>query len=567
MGDLAKRQKWMLWAALIAAGFVATYLILTELLVQREASQTNNRAEVFADAISGALTRLDHLPFVVAQDPGVARALETGEADTLNAVLSDFATRAGAEAIFVLDADGLTIAASNHDQPLTFLGQSYRFRPYFTDAIAGQTGHFFAIGATTGRPGYFVSEPVHINGQIAGVVTVKIGLEELSQAWGDTGERILVTNAAGVVILASEPQHLFGTLRALSSTERADIAAGQQFSDRPLDRLDWTTTDNIARLDGAAYLLSTAPVAQEGWTVHVLTSLAPLQQQSILAALTALVLGLGIILTITSFRSARLDQALALSNADRATLNAEIEVRRDAEAALRKAQDALSRNSRLAALGQLAASITHELGQPISAMRNYLTAEEITAGAPPGGLNAQLSGLVDRMQRITGQLRFFATPAEVEATPFDLNAAIAAAADLVRHQAVAKDVAMTIPTAPSTTIAGNQHRLEQVLVNLLRNAVEAATGDIPRVWMDITAGYNHITLAINDTGPGLGTATLDQLQEPFHTTKSSGEGMGLGLAISTQIIEEFGGKLHASSNATGATFSLTLPTETPNGED
>lgn len=564
---LINTRRWMLWGALLAIGFVVALLVLSEVLLRREASQTNNRAQFFADTIEASLARLDHLPFVVAQDPGIRRALTEGGGTAINPRLAEFAARAGAEAIFVLDPTGLTIASSNYDAALSFVGESYRFRPYFRAAIAGGQGRFFAIGATTGRPGYFVSDPVRSDtGEIIGVVAVKIGLEALDQSWRDTGEDILVTNEAGVVILSSDASHLFRTLRPLSEAARQAIAQGQQFSDQPLDPLDWQDAQNgRVTLGGIDYLLSEARIAREGWQVHLLSGLADIRQQAALAALILLALALGLILALTGFRSAQLNRALALSNADRARLNDEITQRRETETALRKAQDALARNSRLAALGQLAASITHELGQPISAMRNYLAAEEIATGAAPGTLNAQLSGLVERMGRITNQLRFFATPAVIEDTTFELHKALQAAHELVRHKAEAKGVMLALPP-PGTPllIAGSQHRFEQVLVNVIRNGIEAATGPTPRVTIECETQGTSVRLHVTDTGAGLGDATLDDLAEPFVTTKSSGDGMGLGLAISGQIMAELGGTMAARSTPDGATFTLTLPlAETP----
>ena len=557
-----KRHRWVLWVGLLAAGFALCYLLLTEVLLRRAATETSNRAAVFADTIDASLGRLDHLPFVIANVPQVQDALETGRTDAINHLLADFAKRAQAEAIFVLDPEGLTIASSNFDDALSFVGQSYRFRPYFLDAIDGEQGRFFAIGATTGRPGYFVSGPVRASdGDIIGVVAVKLGLEALDQSWRDTGERILVTNEAGVVILASDETHLFRTLRPLSDADRESIAEGQQFLDRPLDPLGLEpAAGNRARLDGVTYSLSEAPIAREGWRLHLLGDLAAIRQQAIVATLTLLAIALAIILALLGFRSRQLDQALALSNADRQKLNAEIEVRRETEAALRKAQDALARRSRLAALGQLSASITHELGQPISAMRNYLTAEELASDAAPGTLNSQLSGLVDRMQRITDQLRFFATPGPETTGKFVLDDAVVAALGLVEHIADRRGVALIV-ASPDTglRIDGDQHRFEQVLVNVLRNGIEAAEGPEPNVTIACGTGDRTVSVTIADTGPGLGSATIDELTEPFRTSKSSGEGMGLGLAISAQIMAELGGRLAARSTGSGAAFTLTLP--------
>ncbi len=547
---------------------VASYITLGQYFSRQEASQTQKRAVFFAQTIDDALRRLNHLPFVIAQNPVVAQALETKDGTALNPLLKTFASRANASQVFLMDLNGKTLSASNYQTPESFIGNFYTFRPYFRDALEGKTGQLFAIGVTTGEPGYFVSEPVrNAQGTIIGVVVVKIDLGNLARSWQASGERILVTNSESVVLLASKESDQFRTLAPLSEEALREMADFRLFGDRPLLPLDWQVQDDgRVTLNGADHILAQASIEQENWTVHLLTSLSGIRQRTALAVVGILAVLFAIILAVTGFRSARLKQALAKSDADRMRLTREVNVRRVAETRLKAAKDELARSSRLAALGQLSASITHELGQPIAAMRNYLTAQELAEGAAPGSVNKQLTGLVDRMENINNQLRFFATPRIGENAEFDLRSAADAAVELVSHGVNPENTSLEKKYSKDPVpVSANKQRVEQVLVNLLRNAIDAvADQDLRRIIIEAGRenghGRFHAFVRVTDTGPGLEGRTLAELQEPFMTTKSSGQGMGLGLAISSQIASDLNGTIEADAPPEGgARFTLTLP--------
>jgi len=543
---------------------VGSYFALVQYFSRHEALQTEKRAAFFANTIDDALRRLWHLPFVISQNSAVVSALEDDSAGALSPLLKRFADSANADHIFLMDLNGETVAASNFASPNSFVGKHYTFRPYFRDAIMGETGQFFAIGATTGEPGYFVSAPVQDGlGNNFGVIVVKIGLNALNRAWQESGERILVSNGDSVVLLASQTRDQFRTLQPLSALARQNLEKFQQFGDQPLMPLDWQVGDNgRVTLDGAEYLLAQAEIAQEDWTLHLLSSLTGIRHRAGLVIAGLLAVLLGLIVAISGFRSARLKRALGKSDADRARLTQEIDVRRAAESSLRTAKDELERASRLAALGQLSASITHELGQPISAMRNYLTAEEIASDAAPNSLFPQLSGLVDRMQNINTQLRLFATPGIGEASVFDLRRACDAAGELVAHGVSAAGATLIRKFGDCPVqVAGNQQRIEQVLVNLLRNAIDAVAGQDQReITVAVDTDGDRAFVRVSDTGTGLEGRDIEDLQEPFMTTKSSGEGMGLGLSISAQIARDMNGRIDArDADGGGAAFTLWLP--------
>lgn len=558
-----RRTRWTILFIICLCLCALAYSTLNALFLRTASIQTPDRAAFLASTIDNSLNRLAHLPFVLSEMPKVLEALMTDSNDTLNPFLEAVAERSGAEFIFVMDINGRTLSSSNYRSPSSLVGEYYTFRPYFQAALTGRSGRFFAVGATTGRPGYFMAEAVRdAAGTIFGVMVVKINLGEVSRSWTNDGELVLVTNPEGVILASSDEALIFNLIRPLTAFARRAIEDQQQFGDHPLSLVDWRPLQgDRVRLNGRAFLWSTTHVSTEDWTIHVLSDVRGIYARSalVLTAIIAVVLVFAIAATL--FRSARLRQALAVSNADRARLITEIEERRLAETRLHDAQEALTRKNRLAALGELSASITHELGQPISAMRNYLVAEEIATNSVPGQLAQPLHRLIDRMQRILDQLRSFARPAAQSAQNFLIADAVQSALSLMQHDASKLGITISSDLEDGLMLHGDQPKLEQVIINLLRNAFDAVeNSEVREVTINLNRSGDMGQLLIQDTGVGIGSFDISQLQEPFFTTKPSGRGMGLGLAISSQIIDDFGGRIEARETAGGgATFTIHLP--------
>jgi two-component system C4-dicarboxylate transport sensor histidine kinase DctB len=488
----------------------------------------------------------------------------------LNTRLAAFADRAGLGAIYLMDVAGQTISASNHAEPTSFVGQNYAFRPYFSNALAGGQGRFYAIGATTGRPGYFIADPVRdAAGDTIGVIAIKIDFSTLEESWRSSGEQVLLANRDGVVLLASDQAWRYRTLTALTDDQRAKIIAARQFTGQDLAMLDWVPTDDQrARIGGAELLHLTSEDLPQGWALHYFTSDDRAVAQSwLVTALVGFAGGLALILFQVQ-RARRVSAALAISEKEEAQLRqanarlaVEIEDRRRAERRLQRTQNELERASRLAALGQLAASVTHELGQPIAAMRNHLTAAEISA-KPTATLAHDVGSLVDRMEAITRQLKFFARSAPEPFVELDLRDAVATALILVQPNFEAAGITCDVQSDPDPIMMrGIRLHLEQVLTNILRNAADAVEGtDDPMVTITLGGSDADVWMACADNGHGLGQATLAELQEPFVTTRESGQGMGLGLAISASIVSDLGGVMTAENRPDGgAIFKISFP--------
>lgn len=542
--------------------------------VSEEIESAEGRLSLYRSTVLAEVERFEHLTQVLAVDPFVIAALTGNSSETLNERIANFAAAAGLDAIFLMDIEGLTIAASNAGTEGSFVGENYGFRPYFREARNGGQGSFYGIGATTGLPGYFIAHPVRAEaGEIIGVVALKISLAAFEESWRAAGEQVLLANDHDVIILSSDPAWRYRTLSPLTTAAREQIAEARQFDGQPLEALDWQAEGQRARIAGTDRLHVASQNLPHGWHLHYLASDDPAVTRAWLAGGAVPVLAALALILAQYLRGRRLGDALRRSEQEEAALRRandqlarEIEDRRRAERRLDETREELERASRLAALGQLSASVTHELGQPIAAMRNYLAAHGMVATEVDQRLTGRMTGLVDRMEGITRQLKFFACSDEEAFETIDMRDCVAAALELLAPSFEAAKIACNYQRPEEAFwVRGSRLRLEQVLTNLLRNAVDAME-DSQDQMLQLRLGHEDgaILVEVSDTGHGLGEATLAELSAPFVTTRESGRGMGLGLAISSGIVEDHGGRLEAENRrGVGAVFRLRLPAAEP----
>lgn len=536
----------------------------------QEIERATARLSLYRNTLESEIRHFGHLPFLLSLDPVVAQTLSGGETEKLDKRLARFAQSAGLDAIYLMDHSGHTVSASNAGRPATFKGQNYGYRPYFQAARRGELGEFYGIGATTGEPGYFYAIQVgHPENGEDGVIAIKTDLAPLQDSWQASGERILLANGDGVVLLASNPDWRYRSLQPLTPDQQDRIKASRQFANETLSPLDWTfdTQTQTAEIDGDSYLYLRNANLPNAWSLHFFVPQDPARTSAWLAT------GIFVILAMTSFiayqmtRAQQIGAALRRSEREEVLLRQaneklaiEIEERRLAEQTLQRTQAELEQAGRLAALGQLASSVTHELGQPIAAMRNQLAAAEITQGDTP--LNEKMQGLVGRMENITKQLKFFSRKGRDQFETLDLRDIIASAHELLEPNIVEVDANVTVDR-PDTALRlkGNRMRLEQVATNLLRNALDALDGsEDRRITVSLGQTETQVWFEVSDTGHGLGNRSLEDLREPFATTRESGKGMGLGLTISAGIVSDHGGEITAANGASGgAVFRVALP--------
>lgn len=575
MQTVIKIRRWRWPISFFAIALVLTvgsYFVSYSVLRQAELTRASDRASFYRTILVKALDRYRYLPFILAKNPIVVAAAQGQNRDPLNARFAEFAEQSDVDVIYLMDAFGMTVASSNFADPLTFLGHNYAFRPYFQTALKGQSAEFFAIGATSLKPGYFIAEPVRNRaGIVVGVITIKIDMKSLTDTWNQGGEQVFVSNKDGIIVLSSSQDWRYKTIRPLSEGQRALIAVQRQFGAEPLNELAWEEAGpDLRKIMGERHFYVPLDVAKNNWFLHFLSPEAPVRRGAaftsvVLAVLVSLALAWAFFVRSERIRAALHDSQIDRRKLRRANINLALEVqeRHAAEQRLARAQKELAQTSRLAALGHLSASVTHELGQPISAMRNYLAAAEIdptTEDLPK--LIAALTGIAQRMENTTQQLRFFAKPGNAAFEKIDVKSIIDGALGLLNVQLAKESITLTTKIKRGRYhVRGNQLRLEQVLINVLRNACNAlADTPDPTINVRVRAQADYIRISIEDNGNGLEGIESQKLFEPFFTTRASGDGMGLGLAISSAIVKEHGGQISAKTMAKGgARFLIELP--------
>lgn len=276
------------------AGFIAAMLCVAVLLVvgagewaaqsERDTQWDNLRrsGEVQALALRGVATRYNYLPFTTAQHPLVRQLLHHPASqevrDAANAYLQTVNHHAGSDMLYVMDLQGLTLASSNWDTPNSFVHQNYRNRPYFRDALNGETGRFYGVGKTTGEPGLFVSAPVRENGQVIGVVAVKVRMEPIANPWEQLRDPVFVTDERGIVFLGSVPAWLYRTSRPVTAADVQQLQHNEQYGTGWTPRpVPWALRQQNdppgaeLRLDGNGkqYLAFEEALPDLGWTLTV----------------------------------------------------------------------------------------------------------------------------------------------------------------------------------------------------------------------------------------------------------------------------------------------------------
>jgi two-component system, NtrC family, C4-dicarboxylate transport sensor histidine kinase DctB len=539
------------------------------------------RAGLVAQTIRNTIAQNEHFPLVMALDPDVQAALSSPQdpdlATFLNRKLETISDSSSPAALYVMKPDGTTLAASNWYSEDSFVGQYYGFRSYFTEAMSTGSGSYFGIGATTGRAGYFVSRAVGSTPAL-GVAIAKIEFYDLEETWARSSEHIMVADGNGIVFLASHPEWKYLSFGPIDESATARIAETRQFAGRAIAPLRLEQRGNAERVwveglpANRTYLRQTAEVPELDWTVHQLTDLqavADAGRDGMVIGGTASALLIAILFYLAqrqhSYRTERrAREELEVRVAERTRelsdtnvmLHQEVEERRRAEQELRATQHDLVQAGKLAALGQMSAAIAHEINQPLTAMRTYIATTRIFA--PLGDPDAVISnldkvdGLAQRMGRITSHLKTFARKEGMGAPELiSVERAVQRAIDLAEVQTRSLDVSFEANIAPVWTM-GNEVRLEQVILNLVRNALDAvADVKAPQVRISVTEQDNNIRISVRDNGPGFTPDVLKSLFDPFVTTKPSGTGLGLGLTISWEIVRDFGGSIAARNHPDG----------------
>ncbi|MDP3813849.1 ATP-binding protein [Pseudomonas sp.] len=562
--------------------------------------------ELNARAVESEITKYTYLPSLLELEYSVGRLLQTPTAyrrQQVNDYLEGLNQRSGSLAIYVLDRSGRVLATSNWREPTSFLGEDLAFRAYFQDAVQGKPGRFYGIGSTTGEPGYYLAHGLKSGERIIGVAVVKVRLDALEQRWQRARLEAYVSDENGIIILSSNPARRLKAVRPLGPNTRERLARSLQYHWWALEELQPLSRKTLgagieqvsfAASDPAAgpisYLAQSRPLDDTAWHLTLLT---PLQEQrraaishAMLAAVAcALLIFLGLALNqrrkvIATRLAARealeqanneLERKIAERTADlqasNQRLQAEVRERQQAETTLRQAQDELVQAGKLAVIGQMSTSIAHELNQPLAALRTLSgnTVRFLARGAlDVASSNLQtIAELVDRMGKITASLRAFARRGG-DRGEAQLGQAVEAALFLLDSRLQEERPQLHrdyLDEQADTRLAIDQTRLEQILVNLLANALDAISEQADRqLWLSGHVDAERYLLSVRDNGPGIAADVRAHLFEPFFTTKPGEKGLGLGLTLSASLAAAAGGSLSVQHPQSGGTaFELSLP--------
>ncbi len=579
MTALFLRYRIVAIVLLVIVGLAVSLWLASRYAEQRawedRSSEAHGQLQLYAQSIQTLVDRFRSVPQLLSMDGDIQALLHAPDdpqlRDKLNRRFEMLNTAAGASVLYLIDRRGHTLAASNWNEWSSFVGSNYGFRPYFQDALHRTAGRYFAVGVTTGVPGYFLSHAVYDdNGAVIGVLVVKLELEELQREWVGQPGVLLVSDSYGVVILSSRPAWRFLALEELDELDQAELVEVRKYAERPLEVLstepgphfegnaDWM---NIDGPDGRqSYLWQRQELSSEQWTLHLLIEESSLGDTARSYRLAAAGVWLTLVFLVLFLVQRRKNRRLQASIRER--LEREVTLR---TAELREAQEGLVHAAKMAALGQMSAAMAHEINQPLTAIQMHLGSlgllldngreADVRAGL------TRIDGLLQRMASLTGHLKTFArkSPAGLNERLL-LSDVLEQALLLLAPRLRSEQAELRREIRSEERVSGDAIRLEQVVLNLLNNALDAMV-DSPRRLLGVVIEVqgDSCVLQVSDTGGGIPEEHLGNVFEPFFTTKPVGEGLGLGLAISYGIVRDLGGSLEARNGPDGALFILRLP--------
>ncbi|MCB1383874.1 MAG: sensor histidine kinase [Notoacmeibacter sp.] len=539
-----------------------------------------------SETVSGTLEKYRFLPPLLSRRADVAALFDqpwlTANREAARAKAVEIAGYSGAKDVVFADSEGRIFASARG----LFDSSPLQETTLFEAAAQGRLGRETMSVKESERSYVFASAIRREGGPVTGVIAVYVRFDRIEATWSLSANPILVTGKDGVIFLGNREEW---QLRHLTGS-----------GDPILTASGGEAKDIYRRTDGRQVVMRVKDLPLLGWRLHALSDMAPVEAARRSAAIIGLLLAA--IFGITGWfmvqrrlaleMRLRRDKASALRlerqvrdrtaalSATNVSLAREVEERARTEERLRSTQKELVQSAKLAALGQMSATLSHEYNQPLAAIRTYSDNALLflERGKPDSAGEAltRIGGLVDRMSELSRTLLGFARKPGTAITPVHVWAVVDEALLLAGPRA--KKAGVTIEKqagGQEITAAGGRVRLTQVVVNLVNNAVDALTGvgataaiADPLVRIGVAEDGDGVLLVVEDNGPGIAQGDRERIFEPFFSTKGVGEGIGIGLSIVYTILTDMGATIRAGeSSLGGARFEVLLKQAAKTGTD
>ncbi|RBP77451.1 two-component system C4-dicarboxylate transport sensor histidine kinase DctB [Shewanella putrefaciens] len=585
-----KAKKRLFLTVVLLAGLFATlkltywvHLHQGKIEIQKQSEKQLKELVSFLD---GALSRYESIPHVLSTNPMLANVLNDQQnpdkVQELNLYLEEIQHVTEASDIYLIDALGIAIAASNWQQSFSFIGKDYSFRPYYTDAISGNLGRYYAVGTSSDKRGFYFSYPIYQQGGkgILGAIIVKVNIADIEQqstSIAIAGQyQFLISDPEDIVFISSIDEWRLKSLTPLTQAKQYALNASKRYAERPIGELlmkppyESGSQAMIYQLqtgtDHEQYMDIHQSMAKAGWRVHILAPIKPLLTS--LPALMLLSASIYLLLALSILFNAERRRNLHRMQLAQSLLEQRVEERtqdlQQANNQLKDTQDELIQAAKLTVIGSLSASINHELNQPLAALRSYAqnTQTFLARDMQDKALDniKIIIELTDRLADIVGQFKSFTRKSQGADSATDIGRCIKQALTIVQpaidKQGVELDV--LLPNG-NYQVWGDKVRLQQVFVNIMSNAIVAMQQSVKRQLVIRVTSEDKFCISIQDSGPGVRESQMEKIFEPYFTTNER-HGLGLGLSISQRIIESMQGQINvANAEEGGAIFQIILP--------
>ena len=558
------KQKLLVFSFILIGLIVL--LLSNVFFTERFAEVTNTQSQLRAvrqsNAIIGELKRNQIVPFLLSQDPVIISGLLTGTYTIISKRLTDFAGEIGLSELRLFDFNGKIVASSKAN----FTKGAAMIEPRFSTGDNKSTV-FKTEQLNQQNFKFSYLRPIVDGGESIGYIAADINLNQFEERWQSPFEAVLISDANGQVVISTEKRWKGKNVSEALLLEGPKTAINRAFY-LAGGYLELNNLSNF--LDGQAVMRVDINIPYNSWRLSSFSSYKSVRERvNAILAIEIMVFSIIVALLFYSLNRQAQSQTVALKKesdelrALNLLLKDEISIRKKVEENLEVVEQSLIQSQKLAVLGEMSAAVSHELNQPLAAMKTYLAAAKLLFDRrrTQEALSSlqRIDDLIERMSVITKQLKSHARKVSDSLVKIDLREVVTNSIAIMELNLKQNVITIDLNLGKTEVLVlGDPIRLEQVLINLIRNSLDAVKEESkPMIEISLLIQGNAI-LRISDNGNGI--EDLDSLFEPFYTTKDAGDGLGLGLSISSSIITDYGGRLTARNNETkGAIFEIELP--------